>query len=209
VACAEAASWDDQVVISVNLSPSQFVRPGIVAAVAEVLRRTGLPPARLELEITEGTLMDDTQNALRVLTALKALGVKLAMDDFGTGYSSLSYLRKFPFDKIKIDRSFISDVGDNAEAETIVQAIIALGRSLRLTVTAEGVETKRQLALLRAQGCTFAQGYLLGRPHPADQIGQHPDRNWRVFGDVAQPKPATSKASSTQRETATATALRG
>ena len=117
--------------------------------------------------------MDDAPNALRVLTALKALGVKVAMDDFGTGYSSLSYLRKFPFDKIKIDRSFISDVGDVAEAQTIVQAIIALGRSLRLDVTAEGVETRPQLAMLQGQGCTFAQGYLLGRPHPADQLGQH------------------------------------
>ncbi len=172
-ACAEAASWDDSVIISVNLSPAQFVQPGIITTVLDVLKQTNLPPVRLELEITEGTLMDDAPNALRVLTALKAVGVKLAMDDFGTGYSSLSYLRKFPFDKIKIDRSFISDVGDVAEAETIVQAIIALGRSLKLDVTAEGVETRRQLTMLRGQGCTFAQGYLLGRPHPADQLGQH------------------------------------
>jgi diguanylate cyclase (GGDEF)-like protein len=170
-ACAEAASWDDEAIISVNLSPAQFVQPGIVDTVADVLRRTGLPPARLELEITEGTLMHDTQNALRILTALKALGAKVAMDDFGTGYSSLSYLRKFPFDKIKIDRSFISDVEDDAEAETIVQAIIAMSRTLRLDVTAEGVETQRQLAMLRAHGCTFAQGHLLGRPCPASQLG--------------------------------------
>ncbi|HEY4040840.1 MAG TPA: EAL domain-containing protein [Rhodopila sp.] len=191
-ACAEAASWNDPVTISVNLSPAQFGEPGLVAAVAEVLRRTGLPPARLELEITEGVLMDDTQNALRILTALKVLGVKIAMDDFGTGYSSLSYLRKFPFDKIKIDRSFISDVGDDIEAATIVQAIIALGRSLRLVVTAEGVETRDQLALLRSQGCTFAQGYLLGRPHPAHQLGQHISREWAVFGNDPMVAPADS-----------------
>jgi diguanylate cyclase len=182
-ACAEAVSWNDPVTISVNLSPAQFVKPGIVTTVGDVLRRTGLPAARLELEITEGALIGDTKNALRTLTALKALGVKIAMDDFGTGYSSLSYLRKFPFDKIKIDRSFISEVGQDTEAETLVQAIIALGRSMRLDVTAEGVETKRQLAMLRVQGCTFAQGYLLGRPHPADQLGQHLAKEWRIFSD--------------------------
>jgi EAL domain-containing protein (putative c-di-GMP-specific phosphodiesterase class I) len=191
-ACAEAVSWDDPVIISVNLSPAQFVQPGIVTTVFDVLQRTGLPPARLELEITEGTLMDDAPNALRVLTALKALGVKIAMDDFGTGYSSLSYLRKFPFDKIKIDRSFISDVGDVAEAQTIVQAIIALGRSLRLDVTAEGVETRRQLAMLQGQGCTFAQGYLLGHPHPPDQIGQHQNTDRPVSTDSPQPELESS-----------------
>jgi diguanylate cyclase (GGDEF)-like protein len=195
-ACAEAASWDDPVTISVNLSPAQFVQPGIVTTVADVLHQSGLPPARLELEITEGTLMDDAQTALHTLTALKALGVRIAMDDFGTGYSSLSYLRKFPFDKIKIDRTFISEAGDDAEAETIVQAIIALGRSLRLDVTAEGVETRQQLAMLRGHGCTFAQGYLLGRPHAADQLGQHIAKDWPVFGDVAEPHLATSETTS-------------
>jgi diguanylate cyclase (GGDEF)-like protein len=190
-ACAEAASWDDPVIISVNLSPAQF-KGGIVSAVADVLQQTGLPAARLELEITEGTLMGDTQNALRILTALKAIGVKLAMDDFGTGYSSLSYLRKFPFDKIKIDRSFIND----PEAETIVQAIIALGRSLRLDVTAEGVETNRQLAMLRGLGCTFAQGYLMGRPHPSDQLGQHIDKDWPEFADALKAHLAKSEATS-------------
>ncbi|HEY1412895.1 MAG TPA: EAL domain-containing protein, partial [Rhodopila sp.] len=160
-ACAEAVTWSNPVTISVNLSPAQFVEPGIVATVADVLRRTGLPAARLELEITEGTLMDDAHNALQILTALKALGVQIAMDDFGTGYSSLSYLRKFPFDKLKIDRSFISDTENEPDAQTIVQAIIAMGRSLRLHITAEGVETPQQLTMLRDQGCTFAQGYLI------------------------------------------------
>lgn len=170
-ACAEAVSWDKPLGISVNLSPAQFLQPGIVGTVAAVLRQTGLLPKRLELEVTEGTLMGDTQNAL---TALKALGVKIAMDDFGAGYSSLSYLRKFSFDKLKIDRSFIGEVEDNPEAETIVQAIIAMSRSLRLTVTAEGVETKQQLAMLQAQGCDFVQGYLLCRPRSADLLGMNP-----------------------------------
>ncbi len=182
-ACAEAVLWDDPVTISVNLSPTQFAQPGIVDTVAEVLRRTSLPATRLELEITEGMLMHDTQNALRTLMALKALGVKIAMDDFGTGYSSLSYLRKFPFDKIKIDRSFISDMDDNAEAETIVHAIIAMSRSLRLDVTAEGVETQQQLTMLRAHGCMFAQGYLLGRPCPAGQLGQRGGMPHLAAGD--------------------------
>ena len=194
-ACAEAVSWDDPVTISVNLSPAQFLQPGIVTTVIDVLRQTGLPPRRLELEITEGTLMHDAQNALHILTALKAIGVKIAMDDFGTGYSSLSYLRKFPFDKIKIDRSFISDVEDDAEAETIVKAIIAMGRSLRLDVTAEGVETKQQLSMLRGHGCTFAQGYLLGRPHSADQLGQHLAREWKLFDGQPKIQVAATTAS--------------
>jgi diguanylate cyclase (GGDEF)-like protein len=172
-ACAEAALWRKPAIISVNLSPAQFRQPGILDTVTEVLRRTGLPPKRLELEITEGTLMDDTAKALHVLTSMKALGVKIAMDDFGTGYSSLSYLRKFPFDKIKIDRSFISDVEDDTEAEPIVQAIIAMSRSLRLDVTAEGVETQQQLEMLCTLGCRYIQGYLTGRPASVSQLDLH------------------------------------
>jgi diguanylate cyclase (GGDEF)-like protein/PAS domain S-box-containing protein len=193
-ACAETVSWDQKLTISVNLSPAQFLQPGIVSTVADVLRQTGLSPKRLELEITEGTLMADTNNALRVLTSLKALGVKLSMDDFGTGYSSLSYLRKFPFDKIKIDRSFISDLEDDSEAETIVQAIIAMSRSLRLVVTAEGVETKQQLAMLRALNCNFVQGYLLGRPRSASQLElQSGKPRWHVI-DSAGPRLVTTPA---------------
>ncbi len=196
-ACAEAVSWDKPLIISVNLSPAQFVQPGIVSTVADVLRETGLPPGRLELEITEGTLMDDAQTALRILTSLKALGVKIAMDDFGTGYSSLSYLRKFPFDKIKIDRSFISDLQDGVEAETIVQAIIAMSHSLRLNVTAEGVETKQQLAMLRAHGCTLVQGYLLGRPSRATQLGLRKTRPaWHVIDQTGQRLVVTAAARS-------------
>ncbi|HYZ23069.1 MAG TPA: bifunctional diguanylate cyclase/phosphodiesterase, partial [Rhodopila sp.] len=169
-ACAEAVSWERPATIAVNLSPVQFNDPGLVATVAEVLHRTGLPAARLELEITETILIDDKRKALEVLTELKRLGVRLAMDDFGTGYSSLSYLRSFPFDKIKIDRSFIRDVEHDAEAESIVQAIIAMGLSLHLKITAEGVETKQQLAMLRAYGCSYLQGFLLGKPASASEI---------------------------------------
>jgi diguanylate cyclase (GGDEF)-like protein/PAS domain S-box-containing protein len=193
-ACAEAVSWDQPLIISVNLSPAQFLQPGIVSTVAGVLQQTGLPPSRLELEITEGTLMHDTQNALQILTSLKAIGVKIAMDDFGTGYSSLSYLRKFPFDKIKIDRSFMSDLEDDAEAETIVQAIIGLSRSLRLDVTAEGVETNRQLAMLRALGCDFVQGYLLGRPRSANQLDLHGGKPRRHVIDHAVPRLVAAPA---------------
>jgi diguanylate cyclase (GGDEF)-like protein/PAS domain S-box-containing protein len=191
-ACAEAVTWADPVTISVNLSPAQFVEPGIVATVADVLHRTGLPAARLELEITEGTLMDDAHNALQILTALKALGVQIAMDDFGTGFSSLSYLRKFPFDKLKIDRSFISDTENEPDAQTIVQAIIAMGRSLRLHITAEGVETPQQLTMLRDQGCTFAQGYLIGRPQPADQLGQHVRKGRRDVNPPSRKRLSTA-----------------
>jgi diguanylate cyclase (GGDEF)-like protein/PAS domain S-box-containing protein len=192
-ACAEAMTWDQPLIVAVNLSPAQFLHPGIVSAVDDVLCQTGLPGKRLELEITEGTLMGDTQNALRILTSLKALGAKIAMDDFGTGYSSLSYLRKFPFDKIKIDRSFISDVEDDSEAETIVQAIVAMSRSLRLDVTAEGVETKQQLAMLRALGCNFVQGYLLGRPIPAIQLEHHGKPRWHII-DHAGSRPVITPA---------------
>ncbi|HQT76169.1 MAG TPA: EAL domain-containing protein [Rhodopila sp.] len=184
-ACAEAASWDRPLTVAVNLSPVQFEQPGIIATITEVLRRTGLPAERLELEVTETTLIEDKHNALEILTALKGLGVKLAMDDFGTGYSSLSYLRTYPFDKIKIDRSFVRDVERDAEAETIVQAIIVMGMSLRLKITAEGVETKQQLAMLRAYGCTFLQGYLLGRPCGAAQIQGRAQSLPRIVGETA------------------------
>ncbi len=169
-ACAEAVRWDRPVTVAVNVSPAQFAEASIVGDVASVLAQTGLPPNRLELEITETALMVDTRNALRLLRDLKALGVGIAMDDFGTGHSSLGNLRKFPFDKIKIDRSFISDGDDEPGAEAIVQTIVAMGNSLGLTITAEGVETPRQLAMLRSLGCTYVQGYLLARPCPGEQL---------------------------------------
>ncbi len=163
-ACAAAAALPTASRIAVNLSPVQVRTADLPRIVAEVLRETGLAAERLELEITEGVLIEDSADTLATLRALKRLGVRLALDDFGTGYSSLSYLRRFPFDKLKIDRSFMQGLGEDGESDAIVRAILALGRSLRLEVTAEGVETETQLRMLRHYGCDQAQGYLLGRP---------------------------------------------
>jgi diguanylate cyclase (GGDEF)-like protein/PAS domain S-box-containing protein len=165
-ACREAASWPDALHIAINLSPIQFRHGDLAGLVHQVLLETGLAPGRLELEITESVLVDDLPRALSILRRLKALGVRIAMDDFGTGYSSLSNLQAFPFDKIKIDRSFISNLERNAQAATIVRAVIALGRGLNLPVTAEGVETQAQLQFLSNEACSEVQGYLLGRPLP-------------------------------------------
>ena len=168
-ACREAASWAQPAAIAVNLSPVQFRGGKLVETVMNVLAQTGLDPARLELEITEGALLENTEGVLGVLNGLRALGVKISMDDFGTGYSSLSYLQKFPFDKIKIDQSFVRGMEGNAECGAIVRAIARLGASLGMRTTAEGVETASQLDAIRAEGCTEVQGYLTGRPMPASQ----------------------------------------
>ncbi len=165
-ACREAASWPRPQRISVNLSPVQFKHGDLPALVHEILLETGLAPARLEVEITEGVLIGDFNRAVSILRRLKNLGLRIAMDDFGTGYSSLSYLQSFPFDKIKIDRAFVSNLGRSAQAATIIRAVIALGRGLHLPVVAEGVETEEQLKFLAAEGCTEIQGYLVGRPKP-------------------------------------------
>ena len=164
--CREAASWDKPLRIAVNVSPVQLHAPGFAELVHEVLVATGLSPARLELEITETALIRDPVRALATLRRIKALGVRLAMDDFGTGYSSLSNLRAFPFDKIKIDRSFIRAVDVNHETAAIMRAVLGLGRGLGLPVLAEGVETSAELAFLGAEACQEAQGYLIGRPGP-------------------------------------------
>jgi len=134
--------------------------------VERVLRQTGLDPARLELEITESVLIQDPKFTLININRIRALGVQIVLDDFGTGYSSLSYFRQFPFDKVKIDRTFIADMLENSQALSIVKAVISLGRGLNLQVVAEGVETHQQLAALMKQGCTHVQGYLFGRPMP-------------------------------------------
>lgn len=169
-ACAEASSWPRPHRIAVNISPAQLRAGNIVTTVADVLAKTGLAPTRLELEVTESLLIEDTEATLATLTALKALGIRIVLDDFGTGYSSLSYLRRFPFDKLKIDRSFIQALGENDEAMAIVRAIVALAGSLTLDVTAEGVETEAQLRLLQKESSAEIQGYLLGRPAPADSL---------------------------------------
>lgn len=170
-ACATAVNWEG-VGVSVNVSPVQFHDPQFVEKVAACLQETGLPPHLLELEITEGVLLDDAARATETLEALKKLGLRLAMDDFGTGYSSLSYLRNFPFDVIKIDRSFVSDIATNQGARHIVQAILGLGRALGLSVTAEGVETNEQLTLLTADHCDEVQGFLLARPLRSSKIDE-------------------------------------
>ena len=165
-ACREAASWPRNLQIAVNLSPVQFRHGDLAGLVHTVLLETGLSPDRLELEVTEGVLIDDFSRAVSILRRLKSLGVRIAMDDFGTAYSSLSYLQSFPFDKIKIDQAFISNVERNRQSAAIARAVIALARVLGLPVLAEGVETKEQLAFLAREGCDEVQGYLIGRPRP-------------------------------------------
>ncbi len=169
-ACAEAASWSRPVRIAVNVSAVQFRNRQILGSVDAALAASGLAADRLELEITESLLLQDAEATLATLHALRQRGVRISMDDFGTGYSSLSYLRSFPFDKIKIDRSFIRELATRDDAMAIVRAITAMGRSLGISTTAEGVETKEQLAMLQSEGCTEAQGYLFSPPRPAREI---------------------------------------
>jgi diguanylate cyclase (GGDEF)-like protein len=180
-ACREAASWSKRLAIAVNLSPVQFRHGDLASTVHSILLETGLSPDRLELEITEGVLIDDFSRAISILRRLKNLGVKIAMDDFGTGYSSLSYLQKFPFDKIKIDRSFVSNVQANPQSATIIRAVIGLGRGLHLPIVAEGVETQGELDFLTQEACDEIQGYLVGRPAPIDVyahlVGRRPLSN--------------------------------
>ncbi len=170
-ACREAASWTTPFKVSVNISPKQFRQGDLPSLVHSILMETGLRPSRLELEITEGILIDDFSRAVSVLNRLKALGVVIALDDFGTGYSSLSYLHSFPFDLIKIDRAFVSDLITNRHSMAIVRAVIGLGRSLGVPVLAEGVETKQQRDFLFEVGCSAIQGYLSGKPLPAEAYG--------------------------------------
>ncbi len=165
-ACADAAAWDRPYKIAVNLSPVQFTHANLAQLVHEILIETGLAPRRLELELTETTIVADKVRSLHVLRQIKALGVSIALDDFGTGYSSLETLRTFPFDKIKLDRSFMTELESSPQAKAIVRAVLALGKSLEVPVLAEGIETRDQLAVLAAEGCDEAQGYLLGRPAP-------------------------------------------
>jgi diguanylate cyclase (GGDEF)-like protein len=171
-ACREAASWPNRLQISVNLSPVQFRNDDIVRLVHETLIETGLDAGQLELEITEGVLIDDFSRAVSILRRLKALGVRIALDDFGTGYSSMSYLQAFPFDMIKVDRSFISNLERSAQSQALLRGVIGLARGLELPVTAEGVETQAQLDVLTLAGCDLVQGFLIGRPAPIDGYAQ-------------------------------------
>ncbi len=169
-ACREAAQWPADATVAVNLSPAQF-RGDVLASVRRALDQSGLPPARLELEVTESLLIEDSARVRQTLQALKALGIAISLDDFGTGYSSLSYLRSFPFSKIKIDRCFIRDVTSNPDSRAIVQAIIGLGHGLGMTITVEGVETEAQFNHVCGQGCDRIQGYLIGKPQCSADAG--------------------------------------
>ncbi|WP_084113134.1 putative bifunctional diguanylate cyclase/phosphodiesterase [Belnapia moabensis] len=171
-ACREAATWPEDVKVAVNLSPAQFRNSAaLLATVSDALATTGLTPSRLELEVTEGLLLQDTDAVMATLVALSNLGCGISMDDFGTGYSSLAYLWRFPFNKLKIDRSFISNMNAEPKAMAIVSTIIALGRALGITITAEGIETEKQAEALSGVGCSQGQGYLLGHPMSAEQAG--------------------------------------
>ncbi len=171
-ACQQAASWDNDHKIAVNLSPVQFAHADLAKLIHQILVETGLSPRRLELELTESTIVADKVRTLHVLRQIKALGVTIAIDDFGTGYSSLDTLRSFPFDKIKLDRSFMADVERSPQAKAIIRAVLTLGRSLEIPVLAEGVETHVQLSILQVEGCNEAQGFFLGRPKPIELIQQ-------------------------------------
>ena len=183
-ACTQIKAWsrmgEAPLRVAVNLSPRQFAQDDLYATVVEVLNDTGLDPTLLELEITESLMMNNPDHAATVLRNLKNIGIRLAIDDFGTGYSSLSYLKRFPIDHVKIDRSFIKDIPGNADDVSITNAIIAMAHNLRLQVIAEGVETREQAGFLMQHQCEEAQGFLFGRPMPAEEF----ERNW-VTGRAA------------------------
>ncbi|MGO6748003.1 EAL domain-containing protein [Rhizobium ruizarguesonis] len=180
-ACREASTWPRKLGVAVNLSPVQFKQGDLPALVQSVLAHSGLEPHRLELEITESVLIDDLERAISTLGRLKSLGVRIAMDDFGTGYSSLSYLQSFPFDKIKIDQSFVRNIAQ-APSAAIIRAVIGLGRGLNLPIIAEGVESADQLAFLTRESCDQVQGYLVGRPQPISQYAEYVGRKDKLPG---------------------------
>jgi len=187
-ACTEAAKWPSTMKIAVNLSAVQFRGRGLLSTVTQTLAAAALPADRLELEITESMLIENDLDIGGVLRQLKNLGVSIALDDFGTGYSSLSYLTKFPFDKIKIDKSFTQNIIKRVDCRAIVSSVRALGEGLDITTTAEGVETEQQFEMLRAAGIDLVQGYLFGRPSPAPEL----DAGW--FGPVGRGHAAARSA---------------
>ena len=166
-ACRHAARWPAHVTVSINVSASQLAAPGLPARVAAAA--AGLRPQQLELEITESALIKDTEAAVATLRALRAMGFRTALDDFGTGYSALGYLRRFAFDTLKIDRSFVRDLSHDGEAQVIVDTILAMSRALGMTTVAEGVESRVEAQMLRERGCQRLQGYLISQPLPATQ----------------------------------------
>ena len=169
-ACHQAAQWPDELSVAVNVSPKQFATPGLSQTILQALAASGLPPQRLELEITESIFIANVEKTLSALHGLRNLGVRIALDDFGTGYSSLSYLRSFPFDKVKIDRSFVEDLSKGGNAHAVIRAITTLADALGMDTLAEGVEEQDQLDVLRQEGCRFIQGFLFSRPVPAGEV---------------------------------------
>ena len=191
-ACQQAAAWPGQQNVSVNVSAIQFKSPNLVATVLSALAESGLEPRRLELEITESVMLDIGGTALAILQNLRGIGVRVALDDFGIGYSSLGYLRSFPFDRIKIDQSFIRGTSSDAVGRAIVRAVATLGQSLGMATVAEGVETEEQMARVVSDGCTDVQGYLISRPVPPEQIdgfllSHHRNIFHRASGSCARP----------------------
>jgi EAL domain-containing protein (putative c-di-GMP-specific phosphodiesterase class I) len=179
-ACAEAATWPEHVRLAVNVSPVQLKNQTLALRIAGALAASGLEPGRLEIEITEAVLIRDDEAALAILHQLRDIGVRIALDDFGTGFSSLSYLKRFPFDKIKIDRCFVSDICEVDASSSIVEAVVDIAAALNMTTTAEGVETEAQRELLRKLGCTEMQGYLFSAPKPGVEVR----RLFGMAGDV-------------------------
>jgi EAL domain-containing protein (putative c-di-GMP-specific phosphodiesterase class I) len=169
-ACMEAAGWPAHVKLAVNVSPVQLKSQTLALRIMGALASSRLPPDRLEIEITEAVLIHDDETALAILHQLRAIGVRIALDDFGTGFSSLSYLKRFPFDKIKIDRCFVADIAETSGAPVIVQAVVNIAAASNMTTVAEGVETEAQREILRALGCTEMQGYLFSKPKPAAEV---------------------------------------
>jgi EAL domain-containing protein (putative c-di-GMP-specific phosphodiesterase class I) len=193
-ACLEAATWLSARRVSVNVSAIQFKNPHFVTTVMSALGESGLDPQRLELEITESVMLDARGTALAMLQTLREIGVRVALDDFGVGYSSLGYLRSFPFDRIKIDQSFVRGASNDPVGHAIVRTIASLGQSLGMMTVAEGVETEEQMARITADGCTDVQGYLISRPIPPEQIdGFLSSRSENVFRNVHAAKPLREK----------------
>jgi diguanylate cyclase (GGDEF)-like protein len=185
-ACATAAQWPEDLHVAVNISAVQFRSPGLMQIIVGALATSGLHPTRLEIEITETVLLQNKETTLALLHQLRALGIRIAMDDFGTGYSSLTYLQCFPFDKIKIDRSFVKDITENTGSLNIVRAVAALANGMGMTATAEGVETSEQLDKITSEGCTEMQGYLFSKPLPASEIE-------RLFLSGREPRKAPGR----------------
>lgn len=184
-ACIEATRWPEEITVSVNLSPAQFKSKKLVQSIKNALAESGLPASRLELEITEEVLMNESEGAFAVLHQIRDLGIRIAMDDSGTGYSSIGYLRSFPFSKIKIDQSFIRDLPGKKDSMAIVRAVVALSSSLGIVTTAEGVETEQQLASVTSEGCNLVQGNFFSKPRLSTEVRQ-------ILNDQATATDATA-----------------